>query len=299
MAFKKWRSWHPFPSLHGNQMGKQWKQWQTLFSWAPKSLQMVTAATELRHLLLGRKAMTNLDSIFKSRDISLLTKISIVKAVIFPIVMYGCEICTIKKAEYQRTDAFELWCWRRLLRVPWIAKRSNQPILKKTGPEYSLEGLMLKLKLQYFGHLMWRADSEENPDDRKYWRQEKGMTEDEMVRWHQMTQWTWDFASLVGGWGGGVADGQRSLASCSPWGCKELDVTELNWTRINIYIITLTTTHCKCLVLCVAFYLSLPTVLQLQRSRKDSQWTQSMWAWETQLNEWMASSKSNVNPEAI
>ena len=112
-----------------------------------------------RYLLLGRKAMTNLDSILKSRDITLPTKVCIVKAMVFPIVMYGCEIWAIKKAEHQRIDAFELWCWRRLLRVPWTARRSNQSILKETSPGCSLEGLMLKLKLQYFGHLMWRTDS--------------------------------------------------------------------------------------------------------------------------------------------
>ena len=112
-----------------------------------------------RHLLLGRKAMTNLASILKSRDITLLTKVHLVKAMVFPIVMYGCESWTIEKAECQRIDAFELWCWRRLLRVPWTARRSNQTILKEISPECSLEGLMLKLKLQYFGHLMWRTDS--------------------------------------------------------------------------------------------------------------------------------------------
>ena len=125
-----------------------------LFSWAPKSLQMVTAAMKLRRLLLGRKAMTNLDSILKSRDITLPTKICLVKAVVFLVVMYGCESWTIKKAEHQGIDAFELWFWRRLLRVPWTARSSNQSILKEISPEYSLEGLMLKLKLQYFGHLM-------------------------------------------------------------------------------------------------------------------------------------------------
>ena len=103
--------------------------------------------------------MTNLDSIFKSRDITLLTKVCLVKAMVFPVVMYGCESWTIKKAERRRIDGFELWCWRRLLRVPWTARRSNQSILKEISPEYSLEGLMLKLKLQYFGHLMQRADS--------------------------------------------------------------------------------------------------------------------------------------------
>ena len=112
-----------------------------------------------RRLLLGRKVMTNLDSILKSRDIILLTKVGLVKAMVFPIVMYRCEIRTIKKAECQRIDAFELWCWRRLLRVPCMARRSNQSILKGISPVYSLEGLMLKLKLQYFGHLMRRTDS--------------------------------------------------------------------------------------------------------------------------------------------
>ena len=112
-----------------------------------------------RRLLLGRKVMTNLDSILKSRDITLPTKVCLVKAMVFPVVMYGCESWTMKKAEHQRIDAFELWCWRRLLRVPWTARRSNQSILKEISPEYSLEGLMLKLKLQYFGHLLRRADS--------------------------------------------------------------------------------------------------------------------------------------------
>ena len=112
-----------------------------------------------RHLLLGRKAMTNLDSILKSRDITLPTKVCIVKVMLFPVVMYGCEIWTIKKAESRRIDVFELWCWRRLLRVPWTARTSNQSILKEISPRFSLEGLMLKLKLQYFGHLMRRADS--------------------------------------------------------------------------------------------------------------------------------------------
>ena len=112
-----------------------------------------------RRLLLGRKAMTNLDSIFKSRDITLPTKVRLVKAMVLPVVMYGCESWTVRKAECQRIDASELWCWRRLLKVPWTARRSNQSILKEISPEYSLEGLMLKLELQYFGHLMQRTDS--------------------------------------------------------------------------------------------------------------------------------------------
>ena len=116
-----------------------------------------------RHLLLGRKAMTNLDSILKSRDITLPTKVYLVKGMVFPVVMYGCESWTIRKAEHQRIDGFELWPWRRLLRVPWTARRSNQSILKEISPEYALEGLMLKLRLQYSGHLMQRTDSLERP----------------------------------------------------------------------------------------------------------------------------------------
>ena len=140
-------------------MGKQWKQWQPLFFWAPKSLQMMIPAMRLRHLLHGRKVMTDLDRTLKSRDITLPTNVHLVKTVVFPVVMYGCESWTVKKAEHRKTDAFELWCWRRLLRVPWTARRSNESILKEISPGRSLEGLMLKLKLQYFGHLMWRADS--------------------------------------------------------------------------------------------------------------------------------------------
>ena len=138
-----------------------------------------------RRLLLGRKAMTNLDSMLKSRDITLPTKVCLVKAMVFPVVMYGCESWTIKKAEHWRIDAFELWCWRKLLKVPWTARRSNQSILKEISPEYSLKGLMLKLKLHYFGHLMQRTDPLEKTDAGKYWRQEDmGSTEDEMVGWH-------------------------------------------------------------------------------------------------------------------
>ena len=146
---------------------------------------MVTVAMKLRHLLLGRKVMNNLDSILKSRDITLPKKVHLVKALFFPVVMYGCESWTIKKAELRRIDAFELWHWRWLLRVSWTARRSNQSILKEISPEYSLEGLMLKMKLQYYGHLMWRADSWKDPDAGKDWGQEeKGTTEDEMVGWH-------------------------------------------------------------------------------------------------------------------
>ena len=175
--------------------------------------------------------MTNLDSILKSINITLPTKVCLVKAMVFPVVMYGCESWTIKKAECWRIDAFELWCWRRLLRVPWTAKRSNQSVLKEISPEYSLEGLMLKLKLQCFGYLMWRTDSGsgKDPDPGKDWRQEeKGTTEDEMVVWHHWLDWH-EFEQAPG-----IGDGQGSLACCSPWGLKELDMTErLNSTELT------------------------------------------------------------------
>ena len=136
------------------------KQWQTLFWGGSKIPADGDCSHEIKRCFLrGRRAMTNLDSLFKSRDITLPTKVSIVKVLVFLVVMYGCETWTIKKAEHLRIDAFELWCWRRLLRVPWTARRSNQSILREISPECSLEGLMLKLKLQYFGHMMWRADS--------------------------------------------------------------------------------------------------------------------------------------------
>ena len=142
-------------------MANRWGNSDRLyFGGAPKSVQMVTAAMKLKDtLLLGRKVMTNLDGILKSRDVTLPIKVCLVKAMVFPVVMYGCESWTIKKAECQRIDVFELWCWRRLLRALCTAKRSNQSILKEISPQYSLEGLMLKLKLQYFGHLMGRTDS--------------------------------------------------------------------------------------------------------------------------------------------
>ena len=141
-------------------MGEQWKQCQTLFWGGSKITANGDCSHEIkRHLLLGRNAMTNLDSILKSRDITLSTKVCLVKTMVFPVVTYGWESWTIEKAEHRRIDAFELWCWRRLLRVPWTARRSNQSILKESSPECSLDGLTLKLKLQYFGHLMWRTDS--------------------------------------------------------------------------------------------------------------------------------------------
>ena len=179
--------------------------------------------------------MTNLDSIFKSRDITFPTKVCLVKAVVFPVVMYGCESWTVKRAEHRRIDAFELWCWRRLLRVPWTARRSNQSILKEISPGCSLEGLMLRLKLQYFGHLMWRVDSLEKTDAGRDWGQEeKGMTEDEMAGWHHWLDGH-EFE-----WTPGVGDGQGRLACCDSWGHKESDATErLNWTELKVELASL------------------------------------------------------------
>ena len=186
-----------------------------------------------RCLLLGRKVMNNLDSILKNRDITLPTKICLVKAMVFPVVMYGCESWTIKKAKCQRIDAFELWCWRRLLRVPWTARGSNQSILKEISPGCSLGGLMLKLKLQYFGHLMRRVDSFEKT-------LMLGKTEGRRRRGWQRMRWLdgiTDSMDLGFGWTPGVRDGQGGLACCASWGLKESDVTEqLNWTELRVFI---------------------------------------------------------------
>ena len=179
-----------------------------------------------RHLLLGRKAMTNLDSMLKSRDITLPTKVHLVKAMVFPVVMYGCESWTIKKVEHQRTDAFELWCWRRLLRVPWTARRSNQSILKEIRPEYSLEGLILKLKLQYFGHLMATLTHL-----KRSWCWERLKVGEGDERWDgwmtSPTRWTWVWGSPRSWWRTGKPGVLQSMGSQRVghnW------ATELNWT---------------------------------------------------------------------
>ena len=164
-------------------------------------------------------AMTNLDSILKSRDITLPTKVHLVKAMVFPVVMHGCQSWTIKRAEHRRIDAFELWSWRRLLRVPWTTGQSNQSILKEISPEYSLEGLMLKLKLQYFGHLMQRVDPLEKTLmlGKIEGRSRRGRQR--MVGWHHRLNGH-EFEQALGD-----GEGQGSLVCCSPWGCKELDTT--------------------------------------------------------------------------
>ena len=183
-----------------------------------------------RRLLFERKAVTNLDSILKSRDITFLTKVCLVKAMVFPVVTYGCESWTIKKAEHWGTDAFELWCWRRLLRVPWTERRSNQSIVTETNPGYSLEGLMLKLKLQYFGHLMQRMDPLEKTlmlgkIECKRKRGDRGWD-----RWMASpTQWTWVWAGSQSWWWTGKPDVLRSMGKQivgHNW------ASELNWTEL-------------------------------------------------------------------
>ena len=211
-------------------MGKQWKQCQTLFWGAPKSLQMVIAAMKL---LLGRKVMTNLDKILKSRDITLPTKVHLVKSFVFPVVMYGCESWTVKKGERQRIDAFELWCWRRLVRVLWTARRSNQSILKEISPGCSLEGLMLKLKLQYFGHLMGRVDSLEKTlmlggigdRRRRGWQRMRwlgGITDSMDMRLSKLQELVIDRKA----WFSVIHGVVKSWTQLSDW-------TELNWRNIG------------------------------------------------------------------
>ena len=210
-------------------MGKQWKQWQTLFSWAPKSLQIVTAAMKLKKCLpLGRKAVTNLESVLKNRDITLPTEVCLVKAIVFPVVMYECESWTIKKSECQISDAIEVWCWRRLLRVPWTARRS-QSILKDQCWIF-----IERTNAETETPILWPPDAKKwllrkDPDAGKDSRQEeKGMTEDEMVGGHHWLNGH-EFEQTPG-----VSDGQGGLGCCSPWRHKEWDTTErLYWTEIS------------------------------------------------------------------
>ena len=202
-----------------------------------------------RHLLLGRKAMTKLKAYLKSRDITLPTKVHLVKAMIFPGVMYGCESWTIKKVEHRRIDAFELWCWRRLLRVPWTARRSNQSILKEISPEYSLKGLILKLKLQYFGHQMWRTDSLERPwcweglgaggegDDRGW--------DSWIASW---TRWTWVWASSGSWWWTGKPGVLQSMGLQRVGHNWANELTD--WLRYTIYEGAGTPKNFLCSVLC-------------------------------------------------
>ena len=209
-------------------MGKQCKQWQTIFLGSKIAADGDGSHKIERCLLLGKKATTNLDSVLKSKDSTLPTNVHIVKTMVFLFVMYECESRTIKKAECQKIDAFELWCWRRLLKVPWTARRSNQSILKETNPECSLEGLMLTLKLQYSGHLIGRADS---LDKILMLRKIEGRRRRgwQRMRWLDGITDSMD-RSLSKRLGDGEEQG--SLACCSPWGCKEWDTAEQlnnNW----------------------------------------------------------------------
>ena len=207
-------------------MGKQWKQW--LFLGSKITVDGDCSHEIKKHLLLGRKAMTHLDNILKSRDITLATKVCLVKAMVFPVVMYGCESWTIKKAEHQRIDAFELWCWRRLLRVPWTPRGSNQFILKEINSERSLEGLTLKLKLQYFGHLMWRSDSFEKTlmlgeiegRRRRGWQRMRRLDGiiDSMDSQSRSGSWWWTGRPVML-----QSTGSQRIGHVSDW-------TELNWT---------------------------------------------------------------------
>ena len=207
-------------------MGKQWKWWQTIFLGSKITVDGDFSHEIKRCLLLGRKVMTNLDNLLKSRDITLLTKVCIVKPMVFPVVIYGCESWTIKKAEHWKIDDFELWCWKRLLGVPWTARRSHQSILRKNNPEYSLEGLVLKLKLQYFGHLMWRTDSLEKT-------LMLGKIEGRRIKWQQRMRQLDGITDSVDMSLSKQRDseGKGSLPCCSPWACKELDMIE--WLKNN------------------------------------------------------------------
>ena len=208
-------------------MGKQWKQCQTLFFWAPKSLQMVIAAMKLKDAYSLEGKLWPLDSMLKIRDITLPTKVRLVKAMVFPVVMYGCDSWTVMKAECWRIDAFELWCWRRLLRVPWTARRSNQPILKEISPGCS--DAKAETPIRWLPHAKSWLIGKDSDAGRDWRQEEKGTTEDEMAGWHH-----W----LEGGefeWTPGVGDEQGGLACCDSWGRKESDRTEwLNWTELKI-----------------------------------------------------------------
>ena len=212
-------------------MGKRWKQCQTFIFLGSKIIADGDCSHEIkRRLLLGRRVMTNLDRVLKSRDITVPTKVRLVKAMVFPVVMYGCESWTVKKAEHRRIDAFELWCWRRLLRVPWTARTSNQSILQEISPGCSLEEMMLKLKLQYLGHLMWRLTHWKRP---WCWEGLGSGGEGDNRGWDgwmaSPTRWAWVWVNLGSWWWTGrpgVLQFMGSQRAGHDW------LTELNWTSV-------------------------------------------------------------------
>ena len=206
-------------------MGKQWKQCQTLFWGGSKIIADGDCSHEIKRLL-GRKVMANVDRILKSRDITLPTNVCLVKAMVFPVVVYGCESWIIKKAECWRIDSFELWSWRRLLRVPWTARRSNQSILKEINPEYSLEGLMLKLKFEYFGYLMWRADSFEKT--LMLGKIEGGRRRGQQRMRRLDVSKLWELVMDRETWRAAVYGVAKKWTRLSDW-------TELNWNILNLH----------------------------------------------------------------
>ena len=215
-------------------MGKQWKQWDFIFGGSKITADGDCSHEIKRHLLLERKAMTNLDSVLKSKGITMPTKVHLVKAVVFPVVLYGCESWTIKKAEHQRIDAFELWCWGRLLRVPWSARRSKQSILKEISPGISFgrNDAKAETPVLWSSHAKCWLIGKDSDAGTDRGQEKKGTTQDEMAGWHHRLD------GCESEWTTGVGDGQGGLACCDSWGRRVRHnwVTELNWTELKLIL---------------------------------------------------------------